>query len=274
MITEFLNYLSAIKGYSDNTVVAYGKDLRDFVAYVREVDEKVTWRSVTQGLIQSYVVSLHDRNLENTTIKRRVAAIRSLYDYFKTQGYIQSNPARYVQTPKKVKKLPNVISQGAIKEALTSNATPLKTKCMIALMAETGIRLQEMLDLETKDFQAASHSIRILGKGGKERTVYYGEWSRNLLNQYVGHRRGRLFDDEQREVRHDVYECLRKYTQARQLSPHALRHTFATVMLQNGADIKSIQSLLGHESVKTTEIYAQVAGPQVATQYEQYAPKL
>ena len=102
MITEFQNYLSAIKGYSDNTVVAYGKDLRDFVAYVREVDEKVTWRSVTQGLIQSYVVSLHERDLENTTIKRRVAAIRSLFDYFKTQGYLESNPARFVQTPKKV----------------------------------------------------------------------------------------------------------------------------------------------------------------------------
>lgn len=274
MITEFQNYLSAIKGYSDNTVVAYGKDLRDFVAYVREVDEKVTWRSVTQGLIQSYVVSLHERDLENTTIKRRVAAIRSLFDYFKTQGYLDSNPARFVQTPKKVNKLPNVISQGAIKEALMSSCTPLKTKCMIALMVETGIRLQELLDLETKDFIASTRSIRILGKGGKERTVYYGEWSRNLLNQYVGARRGRLFDDEQREVRHEVYECLRRFTQARQLSPHAIRHTFATVMLQNGADIKSIQSLLGHESVKTTEIYAQVAGPQVATQYELFAPKL
>ena len=274
MITEFLNYLSAIKGYSDNTVVAYGKDLRDFVAYVREVDEKVTWRSVTQGLIQSYVVSLHDRDLENTTIKRRVAAIRSLFDYFKTQGYLDTNPARFVQTPKKVKKLPNVISQGAIKDALVSSSTPLKTKCMIALMVETGIRLQEMLDLETKDFQSTNRSIRILGKGGKERTVYYGDWSRKLLNQYVGARRGRLFDDEQREVRHEVYECLRRFTQARQLSPHAIRHTFATVMLQNGADIKSIQSLLGHESVKTTEIYAQVAGQQVATQYELYAPKL
>lgn len=274
MITEFQNYLSAIKGYSDNTVVAYGKDLRDFVAYVREVDEKVTWRSVTQGLIQSYVVSLHERDLENTTIKRRVAAIRSLFDYFKTQGYLESNPARFVQTPKKVKKLPNVISQGAIKDALVSNSTPLKTKCMIALMVETGIRLQELLDLDTKDFIASTRSIRILGKGGKERTVYYGDWSRKLLNQYVGARRGRLFDDEQREVRHEVYECLRRFTQARQLSPHAIRHTFASVMLQKGADIKSIQSLLGHESVKTTEIYAQVAGPQVATQYELFAPKL
>lgn len=274
MITEFQNYLSAIKGYSDNTVVAYGKDLRDFVAYVREVDEKVTWRSVTQGLIQSYVVSLHERDLENTTIKRRVAAIRSLYDYFKTQGYISENPARFVQTPKKVKKLPNTISAGAIRDALESTGTPLKTKCMIALMIETGIRLQEMLDLETKDFQAANRSIRILGKGGKERTVYYGEWSRKYLNKYVGYRKGRLFDDEQRDVRREVYETLSKFTHARQLSPHAIRHTFATTMLRNGADIKSIQALLGHESVKTTEIYAQVAGPQVAMQYELFAPKL
>lgn len=274
MITEFQNYLSAVKGYSDNTVVAYGKDLRDFVAYVREVDEKETWRTISRGLIQSYVVSLHDRDLENTTIKRRVAAIRSLYDYFKTQGYLSENPARYVQTPKRVKKLPNVIAPGAIRDALTSSATPLKTKCMIALMVETGMRLQELLDLETKDFLPSNRSIRVRGKGGKERTVYYGAWSRKYLNQYVGYRNGRLFDDEQREVRREVYEALSQHTQARQLSPHAIRHTFATTMLQNGADIKSIQALLGHESVKTTEIYAQVAGRQVATQYEQYAPQL
>lgn len=274
MITEFLNYISSVKGYSDNTVVAYGKDLHDFVQYVKDIDTKETWRTITQGMIQSYVVSLHERDLENTTIKRRVAAIRSIYDYFKTQGYISENPARFVQTPKKVKKLPNTISAGAIRDALESTRTPLKTKCMIALMIETGIRLQEMLDLETKDFQAANRSIRILGKGGKERTVYYGDWSRKYLNQYVGYRKGRLFDDEQRDVRREVFETLSKFTQARQLSPHAIRHTFATTMLRNGADIKSIQALLGHESVKTTEIYAQVAGPQVATQYELFAPKL
>lgn len=274
MITEFLNYISSIKGYSDNTVVAYGKDLRDFVKFVKDVDEGITWRTVTKGLIQGYVVQLHDDGKENTTIKRRVAAIRSLYDYFKTQGLTDNNPARFVQTPKRLKKLPNIISTGALRDALEASSTPLKTKCMIALMAETGIRLQEMLDLETCDFMAHSHSIRIHGKGGKERTVYYGAMSRRYLNEYIGRRQGRLFTDEQREVRSDIYETLSKFTQGRQLSPHAIRHTFATTMLQNGADIKSIQALLGHESVKTTEIYAQVAGQQVATQYELFAPKL
>lgn len=274
MIKDFQNYLYTVKGYSENTVIAYGKDLKDFATWARDIDPNYTWRMINQATIQAYVVDMHDRQLENTTIKRRVAAIRSLYDYFKTQGWIARNPARFVQTPKKVKKLPNVIGIGAIRNALTASSTPIKTKCMIALMVETGIRVQELLDLQTHDFMAANHSIRILGKGGKERTVYYGPWSRRYLNQYVGTRRGRLFDDDQREVRREVYETLRKYTDARQLSPHAIRHTFATTMLQNGADIKSIQALLGHESVKTTEIYAQVAGQQVATQYEQYAPKL
>lgn len=274
MITEFLNYLSSVKGYSDNTVIAYGKDLRDFARFMRNAIDGATWSTVSQQHIQAYVVSMHDAELENTTIKRRVSAIRSLYNYFKTMGYTEQNPARYVQTPKKVKKLPNNIDVEIIAQAVNSPSVDLKTRCMIALIMETGIRLQEMLDLNTTDFNGREQSIRILGKGMKERTVYYGAMSKKLLNEYVGRRQGRLFEDDQRAVRHAIYFALARYGNARQLSPHAIRHTFATMMLQNGGDIKAIQHLLGHESVKTTEIYAQVAGQQVATQYQQYAPRL
>lgn len=274
MITQFLNYISSVKGYSDNTVVAYGKDLRAFARYALDIDPKMSWSKVTKGFVQAYVIQLHDDGKENTTITRKIASIRSFYDYLKTQGHLQENPARFVQCPKRANKLPNLIETEAIRDVLNDSQTSLKTRCMIALMAETGIRLQEMLDLETKDFMASNRSIRINGKGSKQRTVYYGEWSKYYLNKYVGRRQGRLFDDDQRSVRYEVYESLRKHTEGRQLSPHAIRHTFATTMLQNGADIKSIQALLGHESVKTTEIYAQVAGRQVATQYELFAPRL
>lgn len=274
MITEFQNYISSVKGYSENTVIAYGKDLRHFARWMREQRTTASWSTTTQQDIQAYVVSMHDAELENTTIKRRIAAIRSIYNYFKTLGYLSENPARFVQTPKKVKKLPNAINVDIITQAVTSPLVDLKTRTQIALMMETGIRLQEMLDLRTEDFNGREQSIRILGKGKKERTVYYGAMSKQLLNAYVGRRMGRLFDDEQRTVRFQVWKALSQFGQARQLSPHAIRHTFASVMLQNGGDIKSIQALLGHESVKTTEIYAQVAGPQVATQYELFSPKI
>lgn len=272
MIQEFQKYLYSVKGYSENTVVAYGKDLRAFAQYISSVKTGASWSTLTHSDIQNYVVYLHDAQKENTTIRRKVAAIRSLYDYFKTQGYISKNPARYVQSPKVSKKQPNDIDVSIITDAVTSTAVDLKTRCMIALMAETGIRLQEMLDLNTWDFNGREQSIHITGKGKKDRTVYYGAMSKQLLNAYVGHRQGQLFTDSQREVRRAVYATLTRFGQARQMSPHAIRHTFATAMLRNGADIKSIQALLGHESVKTTEIYAQVAGRQVATQYELYAP--
>ena len=274
MIEQFLKYISSVKGYSDNTVVAYGKDLRQFAAWARSIDAGASWSKIKHETIQAYVVELHDAGKENTTIRRHIAAIRSLYDYFKTQGYTTQNPARYVQTPKVTKKIPNDIAVEILTQAVQSPAVDLKTRCQIALIAETGIRLQEMLDLRSEDFNGREQSIHINGKGAKERTVYYGAMSKKLLNEYVGHRPGKLFDDDQRSVRHAVYEALTQFGRARQMSPHAIRHTFATAMLRNGADIKSIQALLGHESVKTTEIYAQVAGRQVATQYSLFGPQL
>lgn len=274
MIKEFQNYLSAVKGYSDNTVVAYGKDLKDFVHYMLTIKEAPTWSTVIAEEVQGYVVDMHDRQLNNTTIKRRVSAIRSLFNYMKVEGLLQQNPARFTQTPKCLKKLPNVIDINSIVDAVTSESNPLKVRCMLALLLETGVRLQELLDLRTEHFNGKEHSIRILGKGGKERMVYYGDLTKELLNRYVGHRQGRIFWEEQRDARRLVFETLRKYSNARQLSPHAIRHTFATCMLNNGADIKAIQDLLGHESVKTTERYAQLTQQATREQYNMFYPRV
>lgn len=272
MIIEFLNYLSAVKGYTDATVEGYRKDMRYFVEYAHTWIKDARWSRLTKKDIQDYVVWMHERNLENTTIRRRLASLRSLFDYAKTSGMVTENPARFVQAPKIAKKLPRTLAVNTLVDTIEDNTIDLKTRCQIALILETGIRLQEMLDLKIEDFNAKDRSIKINGKGQKERIVYYSDFSRNLLNQYASRRSGKLFNDAQREVRFRVFEALKRHNGNGQLSPHAIRHTFATAMLNNGASLSAIQSILGHSSVKTTERYAQIAKPTVKTEYELFKP--
>lgn len=182
-------------------------------------------------------------------------------------GYTGENPARYVSTPKLDKTLPKPIEKEAIKKAI-ENSTP-RTRAILSILYETGIRISELMALNKQtDIDPTTHRINIKGKGSKERVVYYGELTSSTLNDL------QIKDMTAREIRWDVWHALKPYSNAKQLSPHAIRHTYACTMLQNGADIKVIQALLGHETVKTTERYAQVSGQQVATQYKQYSPKL
>ena len=268
MITEFLNYLSTIRGYSDNTVIAYERDLRDFVSFA----SGYTWRTVTPELVENYVIDLCERELEPATVKRHISSVRAIYRFMISHGMTDNNPAKYISTPKLAKKQPNTVNIDAIREVITDNRIGLKTRCQIALLTETGIRLQEMLDMDTADVNPKQNSIRIMGKGNKERIVYYGETTRNLMNKYLGSRRGKIFSDTQREVRTEVYYALCTHTTGRQLSPHALRHTYATIMLNNGAQLKTVSQLLGHDSVKTTERYAQMSNPTLRAQYINFKP--
>lgn len=270
MLKEFTSYLIQIKGYSEHTAAAYYKDLRRFARWASTTRPGITWRTVDAGAIEDYIRWEHEQDTANTTICRRISALRSMYRWAIYHEKLKDNPARWTQTPKRTKTIPHTIEIQAIQGALISPMTELRTKCMIAILADTGLRLQEMLDLETSDFDKTTKTIHVRGKGAKERTVYYSETSARWLNIYARHRRGKIFDIDQRKAREEIYWSLRPYSRRAKLSPHIIRHTFATELLRNGAHIESIQAILGHESVKTTEIYAKVAGANVATDYKKY----
>lgn len=272
MIKEFENYLRYVKGYSENTTLAYGKDLRDFAHYMLSTNNGATWRNVDASSVQNYVTWLKANGKESTTIKRHVSAIRSLYKYMRTQGMIIENPAKYTQTPKAAKTLPNTIETSAIVEAIINPVEPLRIRTMLSILLETGIRLQEMIDMSIQDIDTYHKSIRIKGKGNKERIVYYNKYTEALLDVYAKTVTGRLFPHSQRSIRHDIWTTLRRYTTATQLSPHAIRHTYATSMLENGADIKAIAELMGHDSVKTTERYVHLSHNTIRTQYNMFNP--
>lgn len=266
MISNYIHYLVTNRGYAVNTTTAYEKDLRAFVSWMKANKEGARWSTTERQDIEKYVQELHAQKLSPATIGRKVSSIRNLFTYMQHQGLRKDNPARYVASPKKPTTLPDTISADAITKVLNGKAISLTTKVQISIMAETGIRLQECLDLQADDIDQTTRTMRIHGKGSQERIVLYGERTAQLLAMYVpaGYQ-GKLFTQTQREVRAAIWTALQSH-------PHALRHTFATQMLQNGANLQAIQWQLGHKSVTTTERYAHMGTPLVRQQYYRHAP--
>lgn len=268
MITAFSNYLLTNRGLSENTVKAYCEALRDFAQFANDHYAGVRWSTVTKQQIDEYVVDMVAEDYAPASIKQHISALRTFYKTCMAMGAKVENPARFVSTPKLQDEMPKTIEVEAIKAALESATTPMAAKAAISIIFETGIRLQELLDLKAEDIDPKTQSIRITGKGRKQRTVYYGE----LTKKYGRYWRGSEYT--QRYVRHIVFEALKPYSEAKQLSPHALRHTYACQLLNNGMSITAISKLLGHEHIETTEVYAKLANKTTQNMYLQYAPTL
>lgn len=268
MITTFINYLKTNRGLSENTARAYAEALRDFARYARETEPNTRWSTVTKGLIDNYVADLATTGTKPATIKQRISALRTFYKTCNALGATMENPARYVSTPKLGEELPKTIETDAIRAALENENTPKQAKAAIAIIFETGLRLQELLDLKAEDIDPKTQSIRVNGKGRKQRTVYYGE----LTRKYGPSWRGNQWT--QRAVRHMVFEALKPYSHAEQLSPHALRHTYASELVNNGMSMEAISKLMGHTHLETTEIYAKLANNTTRQMYLNFAPTL
>lgn len=266
MIETFSNYLRINRGLSENTVKAYCEALRDFAQFVNDHHPGTRWSTVSKQMIDEYVVDMVAEDFAPASIKQHISALRTYYKTCMAMGAKIDNPARFVSTPKLRDEMPKTVEVEAIKAALDSPTTPTAAKAAIAIIYETGIRLQELLDLRAEDIDAKTQSIRVNGKGKKQRTVYYGE----LTKKYGRYWRGTEYT--QRYVRHIVFEALKPYSNAKQLSPHALRHTYASQLLNNGMSITAISKLLGHEHLETTEVYAKLANKTTQNLYLQFAP--
>lgn len=266
MIETFESYLSTNRGLSTNTVKAYGDALRSFARYARTFHPGTRWSQVQKSLIDEYVAYLVNANLKPATIKQHISALRTFYKTIMAMGMMEKNPARYVSTPQLGQPLPKTIEREAIMKALVSNLTNPKAKAIIAIIYETGIRLSELLAMQKSDISKADHAIRVHGKGNKERTVYYGELTQKYGNAWD------FMPTDPREVRRLVFEALKPVSNAPQLSPHALRHTFASELINNGMSMEAISKLLGHTHLETTEIYARMSNATAKAQYIQFHP--
>ena len=265
MINEFKTYLTCIKGYSENTAVAYAKDLRTFARYMRQQDSAKRWSTVTREDVDAYIIHLSNTGHKPATLCRHLSSISSLYRYIQREGHDISNPAKYESRPKIGKSSPNTIPIDHLFNAM-AKAKGL-VKMMIQILAETGIRIQECLDIRQEDIDFLNGTIRIKGKGNKERLVYISKETLTWLSNQNSLGNKTIFGDiTQREARREIWEALKDYTNAPQKSPHAIRHTYATEMAKRGMTATTLQKALGHEHLETTQKYIDFA--QVETERE------
>ena len=268
LINDFLKYLEVERHYSEHTIISYKTDLEEFNEYLGNKNIKDT----DYKFIRDYLTYMFDKKYEKKTISRHISTLRSFYKYLLEEKIIKKNPMTLISNPKLDKKLPNFLYYDELEILLNipdrSTTLGLRDALILELLYSTGIRVSELINIKLKDINRSDKKILIMGKGSKERYVLYGEVLDNLLDVYLSNSRSKLNKNSDylilnkdgnqitdRGIRLIISKILKKGEIDYHVSPHTLRHTFATHMLENGADLKSVQELLGHENLSTTQVY-------------------
>ena len=288
LIDSYLIYLDKELNYSEDTIESYKRDLINYQEYLDK--KNISYKNITKLEILDYLKYLDDIKLNNKSISRHLSSLRSFYNYLVEIKDIDSNIFKRIKNPKVEKKLPNYLSINEVEELLNSikedTKEEIRDKCLFELMYSTGMRVSEVSDLKLKSINISDNTIRVLGKGSKERIVLYGEYFRDIINKYFKVRNEFLIkgnidnlfinkngDKLSREsIAYIVNKVERKSGINHKISPHILRHSFATHMLDNGADLRTVQELLGHENLDTTEIYTHVSNERLRSEYLKYHP--
>ena len=276
-IDNFLYFLKKELNYSDYTIKNYQLDLTDFFKYVDK--SNIDFLSIENIHVRGYLKYLDTCNLKNTTISRRISALRTFYNYLLEKGLVKSNIFLNVKNPKLEKKLPNYLNYTEIEELLASIDTKtdegLERRLLIEMFYSTGCRVGEMVNVKISDIDFSSKTIKVMGKGSKERVVYYGDYASKYLEDYLKNKdkKGYLFTNKRgekltiEEVEYIVRDIMKHISIKTHVTPHTLRHTFATHLLNNGADIRTVQELLGHANLSTTGIYTHVSSDRLKDVY-------
>jgi len=299
-IAHFLKFLSAEKGASENTIAAYRNDLGQFHQFLSTVSlngNPTDWRRVGQDTIISFVLELKQRRYKEASVARKVAAMKSFFHFLQAEGAIQNNPAESLESPRVGKSVPRPLSVQQVDELLEApsrRSTPesLRDRAMLELLYATGLRVTELvsLDLESLKLDPRSASVRCLGKGAKERVIPIHEQALRALGLYLSEGRSRLVKNKkehalfvnrrgERLTRQGFWLILKHYAKVAGIdgdgpvTPHSLRHSFATHMLRGGAPLRSVQELLGHANISTTQVYTQITDEHVRRVYEQAHPR-
>lgn len=275
ILSEYLDYLEVEKGLSQNTLDAYGRDLSDFLDFCGG-----DLKNIQRIQINSYVRNLHEKKYSPTSIMRKIASIRGIFKWACINEIIKANPALTLEQPKVPQKLPKVISVSEIENILNQNLTTFET-VIIELLYGCGLRVSELINLKINDYNLKTKYLECTGKGSKDRIIPLGAKAVNAIKKYLPEREFflqkyntkslRLLINEQgKEVtRQEVYTLI--HNQGKKLhktiSPHTLRHSFATHLLENGADLRVVQELLGHSNVSTTQLYTHISKKRLKDVY-------
>lgn len=282
-LENYRNYLKYDRAYSDNTVGAYMNDLNKYEEFLK----KDILESDTEDL-EKYLKYI--KNLESTTVAHKITSIKSYFNYNIKRGIVSVNPADKVSRPKLTKHLPEYLTEeevGKLLDVEVKSPYDYRNKTILELLYSSGIRISELVNIKTPNYDSEECLIRIMGKGSKERIVPLGDYAVNIMNDYMNNYRPLINKKHTDYVfinnrgdkisRQFIFKVIKKEALKKgikkDISPHTLRHTFATHLLKNGADLRIIQELLGHENISTTQIYTHVTNNKLKSDYETYFPK-
>jgi len=296
-IDSFLNYLTVEKGFSNNTIEAYRNDLNQLAAFAGlEANKRSvmpSWNHFRRQDMLSYLLDLKERNYAVTTVARKIAAVKSFFTFLTAEGKIKSSPIENITSPKVGKPLPDAISISQVRQLIdqsTKSSTPeaQRDRAMLELLYASGMRASELVSLNLNDIDIKGGSVRCFGKGNKERLVPIYQQAAKAVQEYITQVRPRLVqsDFEQalfvnmrgdRLTRQGLWQILKAYAKSaglsKQVTPHTLRHSFATHMLSGGADLRSVQELLGHANISTTQIYTHLTSEHIRRTYDKAHPR-
>ncbi len=289
-LEAFISYLKHEKNASPHTIASYGRDLDQFAEYLNRYNTSL--RKIDNVVLRGFLAVLYDKKIKKSTISRKLAAIRSFFQFCIIRGWLEDNPAKIVATPRQEKSIPSFLSEEEMVEFLdlprSDKPLDLRDKAALELLYATGIRVSELVDIDLEDLNFAERLIRVKGKGKKERIVPFGRMAEDCLISYIRFRpminRGEVDEKAlflnyrgERITSRSVERIVDKYIHfsavRRKISPHSLRHSFASHLLSRGADLRVIQELLGHESLATTQKYTHMDLKKLLDIYKKSHPR-
>lgn len=298
----FLNYLKYNLNYSENTIKSYSQDITLFEDFL--VEQNIDYRNVSRDDVRLFMAerlskkTIRGKNETSRTLRRRISALKKYYQYLYNEKLVETNPFLLIVSPKKRDKLPEVLYESQINALLNENSKrtddlAVRDQALLELMYSSGLRCSEVINLKVSDIEFSSRYMRILGKGNKERIVPFSEEAKKAMINYAKFSREQTLKENEktkneyfflnskgdkltsRGLEYILKEIVKKtgLSLGFDLHPHVLRHTFATHLLDQGADLRVIQELMGHESINTTSIYMHVSKEKVKSEYDKYFPK-
>lgn len=291
-IQDFIHYLVVERGLSNNTIVSYERDLKAYSTFLKVQLSIQTVNEIGRVHILQFLKYLKETGKSSKTIARHIASIRSFHQFLLREKRANEDPSVHIETPQVERKLPNVLSLAEVEKLLETPklTSPIgyRDKAMLELLYATGIRVSELIQLNVSDVHLMMGFIRCYGKGRKERIVPIGRTATNAIEQYLKKGRSKLAKQHKTEAlflnhhgkrisRQGFWKNLKKIAKEagiqKELTPHTLRHSFATHLLENGADLRAVQEMLGHADISTTQIYTHVTKTRLKDVYKQFHPR-
>lgn len=291
-IIDYLHFLQIERGLSLNTRKSYERDLNKYLAFLK--NQKIdTWQLIDRYIVMEYLQQLHNEENSSATIIRMISSLRGFHQFLRQERITDHDPMQHIDSPKKAQKLPSTLSVEEVTLLIetpdTTKPLGIRNRTILEVMYATGLRVSELVDLKIGDLHLSIGLLQTIGKGDKERIIPLGDYAIQWIEKYMEEARPILIKKNQNETRlfvnhhgkplsrQGVWKNLNQIVQTagitKNITPHTLRHSFATHLLENGADLRIVQELLGHADISTTQIYTHITKQRMADVYKQHFPR-